>query len=82
MTRNISPRATALVKATLPAPEAHGMEILRDMYARMFRDPAIRDLFNQSHHGACEARPRALTGVASARVHCAFFGAADELLAA
>ena len=82
MTRSLSPRTIARVKPILPALEAHGMEILRDMFARIFRDPAIRDLFNQSRHGAGAAQPRALTGVASARVHCAFFGPADALLAA
>lgn len=62
MTRSLSPRTIELVKATVPALEAHGFEIVRDMYARMFRDPQIRDLFNQSHHGEGAAQPRALTG--------------------
>lgn len=62
MTRSLAPRTIELVKATVPALEAHGMSIVQEMYARMFRDPAIRDLFNQSHHGASQAQPRALTG--------------------
>ncbi|MFC3568860.1 NO-inducible flavohemoprotein [Paracoccus simplex] len=62
MTQTLSAQTIALVKATVPALEAHGMEIVHEMYARMFRDPAIRDLFNQSHHGAADAQPRALTG--------------------
>lgn len=62
MTQALSPRTIELVKATVPALEAHGMTIVHEMYARMFRDPAIRDLFNQSHHGASDAQPRALTG--------------------
>lgn len=62
MTRSLAPRTIELVKATVPALEAHGMAIVQDMYDRMFRDPAIRDLFNLSHHGASQAQPRALTG--------------------
>lgn len=62
MTQPLGARTIALVKATLPALEAHGMEVVREMYARMFRDPQIRDLFNQSHHGASDAQPRALAG--------------------
>lgn len=54
-------RTIALVKATVPALEAHGLEIVREMYSRMFRNPAIRDLFNQSHHGDAGSQPRALT---------------------
>ncbi|WP_233253585.1 NO-inducible flavohemoprotein [Paracoccus binzhouensis] len=62
MTQTLGAQTIALVKATVPALEAHGMDIVHEMYARMFRDPAIRDLFNQSHHGASDAQPRALTG--------------------
>lgn len=62
MTQTLQPRTIALVKATVPALEAHGLDIVHEMYARMFRDPQIRDLFNQSHHGAGDAQPRALTG--------------------
>src|SRR5919202_655383 len=55
------PDATiTLVKVTVPALEAHGLEITRRMYERMFRNEAIRDLFNQSHHGETGAQPRAL----------------------
>lgn len=62
MTRSFAPRTIELVKATVPALEAHGMAIVQDMYARMVRDPAIRDLFNQSHQGPSSTQPRALTG--------------------
>src|SRR5690606_10590530 len=51
----------ALVKATIPALEAHGLDIVREMYARMFQNPDIRALFNQSHHGDAGSQPRALT---------------------
>ncbi|ONG56087.1 nitric oxide dioxygenase [Pseudoroseomonas deserti] len=48
------------VKATVPALEAHGLDITRCMYARLFQDPAMRDLFNQSHHGETGSQPKAL----------------------
>lgn len=48
------------VKATVPALEVHGLSITRAMYARLFQDPSIRDLFNQSHHGETGSQPKAL----------------------
>ncbi|AVA24770.1 NO-inducible flavohemoprotein [Rhizobium sp. NXC24] len=62
MKQPLSTQTIALVKATVPALEAHGLEIVREMYARMFQNPEIRDLFNQSHHGDAGSQPRALTG--------------------
>jgi len=62
MSQALSERTVTIVKATVPALEAHGLEIVREMYARMFQNPEIRDLFNQSHHGDSGSQPRALTG--------------------
>jgi nitric oxide dioxygenase len=62
MLQPLSAQTIALVKATVPALEAHGLDIVREMYSRMFEDPEIRDLFNQSHHGDAGSQPRALTG--------------------
>lgn len=62
MSEPLNERTIALVKATVPALEAHGLAIVHEMYARMFQNPSIRDLFNQSHHGDAAAQPRALTG--------------------
>lgn len=61
MSSTLSERTIALVKATIPALEAHGFDIVQAMYARMFQNPMIRDLFNQSHHGNSTSQPRALT---------------------
>lgn len=61
MSKTLSTSTIALVKATIPALEAHGLDIVREMYARMFRNADIRDLFNQSHHGGAGSQPRALT---------------------
>lgn len=62
MPRQLSDQTIAVVKATVPALEAHGLEITRRMYARMFQNEAIRDLFNQSHHGETGSQPKALAG--------------------
>lgn len=56
----LSERTVALVKATVPVLEEHGLAITRRMYERMFANPAIRDLFNQSHHGETGSQPKAL----------------------
>lgn len=61
MSQQLSEQTIALVKATVPALEDHGLDIVREMYSRMFENPAIRDLFNQSHHGDTGSQPRALT---------------------
>ncbi|WP_159713931.1 NO-inducible flavohemoprotein [Geminicoccus flavidas] len=60
MSKTVSERSRALIKATVPALEAHGLEITRAMYARMFQNEMIRDLFNQSHHGDAGSQPKAL----------------------
>ncbi|MGQ5701210.1 NO-inducible flavohemoprotein [Sandaracinobacteroides sp. A072] len=62
MSKTLDERTIALVKATVPALEAHGLDIVREMYDRMFRNHEIRDLFNQSHHGDSGSQPKALTG--------------------
>ncbi len=62
MAQALSERTIALIKATVPALEAHGLDIVREMYSRMFQNAEIRDLFNQSHHGDAGSQPRALTG--------------------
>lgn len=62
MSKTLSDETIALVKATVPALESHGLDIVHEMYARMFENADIRDLFNQSHHGDSGSQPRALTG--------------------
>ncbi|MDR3534488.1 MAG: NO-inducible flavohemoprotein [Rhodopila sp.] len=56
----LSDKTITIVKATVPALEAHGVEITRRMYERLFRNEAIRDLFNQSHQGETGSQPKAL----------------------
>ena len=68
MPKDLSARTIALVKATVPALEAHGLAITRRMYERMFQDEAIRDLFNQSHHGEAGSQPKALAAAKAVEV--------------
>ena len=60
MAKPLSPTTIHLIKATVPALEAHGVEITRRMYERLFEDASMRELFNQSHHGATGSQPKAL----------------------
>ena len=55
----LSQETVAIVKATVPALEAHGLAITQRMYEHLFKSEEIRDLFNQSHQGA-GSQPRAL----------------------
>lgn len=85
MPKPLSNQTIALIKATVPALEAHGLEITRRMYDRLFRNEQIRDLFNQSHHGDAGSQPRALASAVLAyaqnidRLHV--LGAAVERIA-
>jgi len=38
----------AIVKATAPALRMHGVEITTAMYARLFQDASIKDMFDQA----------------------------------
>lgn len=62
MSQTLKENTVAIVKATVPALNAHGLDIVHEMYSRMFQNPEIRDLFNQSHHGEASSQPRALAG--------------------
>lgn len=56
----LSEQTLALVKATIPALAEHGPAITRAMYARLFRDSAIRALFNQANQGEGGSQVHAL----------------------
>lgn len=60
LSQPLTPATIALIKATVPALEAHGLTITKRMYERLFKDEAMRDLFNQSHHGETGSQPKAL----------------------
>ena len=57
----LSDTTIELVKKTVPALEAQGTAVTDRMYEILFRNPDIRDLFNQSHHGETGAQSKALT---------------------
>lgn len=61
MPQALQPRTIELVKATIPALQAHGLAIVQEMYARLFETPHIRALFNASNQGPSGAQPKALT---------------------
>jgi len=48
MTRTVSPETIAIVKATAPALQQHGLAITTRMYERLFVDPEIKALFDQA----------------------------------
>jgi nitric oxide dioxygenase len=60
MTKALSDRTIALVKATIPALEEHGSAITRTMYDRLFEDGEIRSLFNHANQGESGAQVHAL----------------------
>ncbi|RIV89724.1 NO-inducible flavohemoprotein [Aurantiacibacter xanthus] len=60
MTEPLSPQTIATVKATVPALADHGPRITKTMYARLFEDAHIRELFNHSNQGDDGAQLHAL----------------------
>jgi nitric oxide dioxygenase len=85
MTKPLSPTTITLVKATVPALEAHGVEISQRMYERLFEDASMRELFNQSHHGATGSQSKALADAVLAYArnidHLSVLGATVERVA-
>jgi nitric oxide dioxygenase len=60
MPKPLSERSIALVKASIPALEAHGLAITNRMYLRMFEIPMIKAMFNSAHQEGDAAQPRAV----------------------
>jgi nitric oxide dioxygenase len=60
MPKPLSDRSIALVKASIPALEAHGLAITNRMYARMFEVPMIKAMFNAAHQEGAAAQPKAV----------------------
>lgn len=59
MSQPLSPETIAIVKATAPALQAHGEAITTRMYERLFVDPQIRAMFDQTAQASGE-QPRRL----------------------
>lgn len=60
MTQTLTPATIATVKATVPAIARYGTAITAAMYARLFQDDHIRQLFNHSNQGEGGAQVHAL----------------------
>ncbi len=58
MTRTLSPETIALVKATAPALQAHGLAITKRMYERLFVDESIKAMFDQAAQASGEQPQR------------------------
>lgn len=58
MSKTLSPETMAIVKATAPALQQHGVEITRRMYERLFVDPEIKALFDMAAHESGEQPKR------------------------
>jgi nitric oxide dioxygenase len=61
MAEALSDKTIDIVKSTVPALEEGGTAITDRMYQLMFRNQAVRALFNQSHHGETGSQSKALT---------------------
>ncbi|KQW34783.1 MULTISPECIES: NO-inducible flavohemoprotein [Ensifer] len=60
MPKPLSSQTVQIVKASVPALAAHGTNITKSMYARMFRDDHIRELFNHANQGEGGSQVNAL----------------------
>lgn len=58
MTRTLSPQSMAIVKATAPALQKHGVAITTRMYERLFVDPEIKALFDMAAQASGEQPKR------------------------
>lgn len=58
MTRMLSPDTVAIVKATAPALQQHGVAITTRMYERLFVDPSIKALFDEASQESGEQPKR------------------------
>ena len=59
--RVASPQAMAIMKATAPALEKHGVEITTAMYARLFQNADVAAMFDRAAQDSGE-QPRRLAG--------------------
>ncbi|MBD9650755.1 NO-inducible flavohemoprotein [Ensifer sp. ENS09] len=60
MPKPLSPETVQTVKASAPALAAHGADITKSMYARLFQDDHIRALFNHANQGEGGSQVNAL----------------------
>lgn len=60
MSDTLSETTRSIVRATVPALAAHGTTITAAMYKRLFQNPDVRELFNQSNQGEEGSQTKAL----------------------
>lgn len=60
MSKLLSEETKAVVRATVPALQAHGTAITAAMYERLFKDEEVRELFNHSNQGEGGRQTKAL----------------------
>jgi nitric oxide dioxygenase len=60
MSNSLTETTKAIVKATVPALQAHGTAITAAMYERLFQDEEVRELFNHSNQGEGGRQTKAL----------------------
>ena len=58
MSRTLSPETIAIVKATAPALQEHGVAITTRMYERLFVDPEVKALFDMAAQASGEQPKR------------------------
>ncbi|MGC6328854.1 globin domain-containing protein [Rhizorhabdus sp. FW153] len=58
MTATLSPETIAIVKATAPALQQHGVAITTRMYERLFVDPEVKALFDEAAQASGEQPKR------------------------
>ena len=61
MPQPLAPETIAIIKATAPALQQHGLAITTRMYALLFEDPAMKVLFDQAAQSSGE-QPKRLAG--------------------
>lgn len=84
MTAALSPQTIAIVKATAPALEKHGVEITRRMYQRLFQNEDIKEMFDQAAQESGEQPKRlanAIVAYAKNIDHLDALGSAVERMA-
>lgn len=69
MSRTLTPETIAIVKATAPALEKHGLEITRAMYRRLFENAEIKAMFDMAAQESGEQPKRLAAAIVGYAKH-------------
>lgn len=69
MNTSLSPQTIAIVKATAPVLEKHGVEITRRMYERLFENEDIKAMFDQAAQESGEQPKRLAAAIVGYAKH-------------